>query len=108
MTDPVSVCFTAFPPPPEFHPAKVCREQGAGAASPASAVTRDPDPARDLSGGGSRCPPSAGKASSQAERREGGGEGPIVSETGAGADINVIGGKRLLGFCSSEKYISLK
>lgn len=35
-------------------------------------------------------------------------KGPLSVSLEQGADINVIGGKRLLGFCSSEKYISLK
>lgn len=36
------------------------------------------------------------------------GKGPLPTLLGKGADINVIGGKSLLGFCSPEKYITLK
>lgn len=66
-------------------------------------MTRGQDPALDLPNTAlpllKMCLPNGAPGSR--------GEGSIVSKE-QGADINVIRGKKLLGFCSSEKYLSLK
>lgn len=60
----------------------------------------DPDSASNLSSQG---PSSAGNASSQVECWELEEKGPLSAWPWQGEENNVIGGKTLLGFCSSEK-----